>query len=114
MERITLYLRTQKTKGIKLRFRLTDGREIQLFHKSEIIADLSDLSRFTDDCQLKPRTTVYNPEDRGQSLSSGERIPRYHFPNSSACEPTRSTYMASLSIQISKKSLPTWHSMQSL
>lgn len=60
MERITLYLRTQKTKGIKLRFRLTDGREIQLFHKSEIIADLSDLSRFTDYCQLKPRTTVYN------------------------------------------------------
>lgn len=61
MERITLYIRTTKTSGsIKLRFRLTEGREIQLFHKSEIEADLSDLKKFNADGSLKPRVTIYN------------------------------------------------------
>ena len=41
MERITLYLRTTKTSGkIKLRFRLTEGREV--------------------DGSLKPRVSIYN------------------------------------------------------
>lgn len=62
MERITLYLRTKKSKNIKLRFRLTDGRTIQLYHKSEIKADLVDLAKFTEDGNLKPRTAIYNHE----------------------------------------------------
>ena len=50
MERITLYLRTTKTSGkIRLRFRLTEGREVQLFHKSSIEADLADLKKFDMD-----------------------------------------------------------------
>ncbi|WP_304408190.1 hypothetical protein [Bacteroides acidifaciens] len=61
MERITLYLRTTKTSGkIKLRFRLTEGREVQLFHKSNIEADLADLKKFDMDGSLKPRVSVYN------------------------------------------------------
>ncbi len=63
MERITLYIRTTKTAGkIKLRFRLTEGREIQLFHKSQIEAELSDLKKFNPDGTLKSRVSIYNEE----------------------------------------------------
>ena len=65
MERITLYLRTTKTSGkIKLRFRLTEGREVQLFHKSQIDADLADLKKFEMDGSLKPRVSIYNEKLR--------------------------------------------------
>ncbi|MCM1453570.1 MAG: hypothetical protein NC193_03430 [bacterium] len=65
MERITLYIRTTKTAGkIKLRFRLTEGRAVQLFHKSQIEADLADLKKFDIDGSLKPRVTIYNEELR--------------------------------------------------
>lgn len=65
MERITIYLRTTKTSGkIKLRFRLTEGRSVQLFHKSDIEADLNDLKKFNPDGSLKPRITVYNEDLR--------------------------------------------------
>ncbi len=41
MRHFLLAHRTAKTKGsIKLRFRLRDGRNVQLFHKSDIDADL--------------------------------------------------------------------------
>ena len=64
MERITLYIRTTKTAGkIKLRFRLTEGREIQLFHKSQIEAELSDLKKFNPDGTLKSRVSIYNIAD---------------------------------------------------
>ena len=63
MERITLYIRTTKTSGkIRLRFRLTDGRDVQLFHKSQIEAELADLKKFNADGKLKPRISVYNEE----------------------------------------------------
>lgn len=65
MERITFYLRTTKTSGkIRLRFRLTEGREVQLFHKSSIEADLADLKKFDMDGSLKPRVSLYNEELR--------------------------------------------------
>ena len=65
MERITLYLRTTKTSGkIKLRFRLTEGREVQLFHKSQIDADLADMKKFEMDGSLKPRVSIYNEKLR--------------------------------------------------
>lgn len=47
MERITIFIRTKKKSGsIRLRFRLIDGREVDLYHKSEIKADLKDLEKF--------------------------------------------------------------------
>ena len=65
MERITLYLRTTKMSGkIKLRFRLIEGREVQLFHKSQIDADLADLKKFEMDGSLKPRVSIYNEKLR--------------------------------------------------
>ena len=65
MEWITLYYRTTKTSGkIKLRFRLIEGREVQLFHKSNIVADLADLKKFDIDGSLKPRVSIYNENRR--------------------------------------------------
>ena len=61
MERITLYIRTTKTSGkIRLRFRLTEGRSVQLFHKSQIEADLTDLKKFESDGSLRSRVSIYN------------------------------------------------------
>lgn len=63
MEHVTLCLRTEKSKGtIKLRFRLRDGREIQLYHKSNIEAEIADLSKFTLEGTVKPKTTIYNKQ----------------------------------------------------
>ena len=66
MERITLLAKkTTKTSGIiRLRFRLRDGRNIDLSHKSEIQADLKELSKFNDDGTLKAGTKVFNAELR--------------------------------------------------
>lgn len=61
MERITIFVRTTKTSGeIKLRFRLIDGREVQLYHKSDIKASLKDLEKFTPEGSPKPKVSVYN------------------------------------------------------
>lgn len=67
MKYITFAYRTQKTSGkIKLRFRLRDGRDVQLFHKSDIEAELSDLERFGLDCKVKKKTKVYNAVLEGE------------------------------------------------
>lgn len=48
MDYITLKTRTIKKSGtIKLRFRLRDGRKVELYHKSGIEAKVSDLDRLT-------------------------------------------------------------------
>lgn len=61
MERITIKLRTSKTKGeIRLRFRLSDTRAVDLYHKSSIVADLKDLEKFNLDGTLKPKVTIFN------------------------------------------------------
>lgn len=61
MERITLYIRTRKTSGrIRLRFRLTDGRRLQLFHKSQIQAVLADLRKFNIDGSVRKRVAKFN------------------------------------------------------
>lgn len=61
MERITIFRRTTKKKGsIRLRFRLRDGAAIDLYHKSNINAELTALDQFTDDGNKKPRVTNYD------------------------------------------------------
>ena len=63
MVRITLFLRTSKTSGnVKLRFRLTEGRAVQLYHKSNIVADLKDLAKFDIDGNVRSRVTIFNKE----------------------------------------------------
>ena len=61
MKGLTIVKRTNKAEGtIRLRFRLRDGRGVDLYHKSEIDADLKDLDKFADNGELKPRVSVYN------------------------------------------------------
>ena len=63
MIRTVLFLRTQKTKGtVRVRLRLTDGRAADIFHSTGIKASLEDLSKFTAECKLKPKCSVYNRE----------------------------------------------------
>ena len=63
MERIIILTRTTKKEGnIKLRFRLYDGRDFELFHKSQISASLEDLKKFNIDGTLRSKVSVYNKE----------------------------------------------------
>ena len=64
MEKVSLFLRSTKTEGlIKLRFRLTDGRKADLYHKSDIVADLKvDLPKLDNSGELKKGVRVFNAE----------------------------------------------------
>lgn len=63
MKGLTLFRRTTKSEGmIKLRFRLKDGREVDLYHKSETKADIKDLAKLEDDGELRPKVSIYNHE----------------------------------------------------
>lgn len=61
MERVTIFKRTTKKEGdIRLRFRLQDGRKADLYHKSDIVANLKELDKFTPEGMVKPKVTIYN------------------------------------------------------
>lgn len=60
MERITYHLQSKKKKDIKLVFRLRDGRDVQITHKSDIRADLADLEKLNPDGTVKGRISIYN------------------------------------------------------
>ncbi len=63
MERITIYFRPTKISDVsKIRFRLRDKDGLQLWHKSEIKASVSDMSKFTLEGTLRPKVSVYNKE----------------------------------------------------
>ena len=63
MKGLTLFRRTTKSEGmIKLRFRLKDGREVDLYHKSETKADIKDLAKLEDAGELRPKVSIYNHE----------------------------------------------------
>ena len=67
MEKITFYIRTSKKKQIKVNFRLRHGRDIQVFHRSDILADLADLNKFNPNGSVKDRVSIYN-ESLAKSL----------------------------------------------
>ena len=53
MERITFHIQSSK-KRFKLVYRLRDGRDVQITHKTDIVVDLSDLSgQGTSDQHIK-------------------------------------------------------------
>lgn len=63
MARVIIFKRTTKKDGeIRLRFRLTDGRKTDLYHKSGIMASLKDLDKFEITGNLKPKVSVYNKD----------------------------------------------------
>ena len=69
MERVTLYYREGKQKGVaRLRFRLVDGRKITLYHKTGYLAKISDLEKYENDGELKKRVVVYNQELNGEII----------------------------------------------
>lgn len=73
MERITIFTRTTKNSGfINLRFRLIDGREVQLYHKSKICANLEDLKKFNPDGTVKARVSIFNTDLHGEIVKEIE------------------------------------------
>lgn len=63
MYRVTIFKRTTKKEGaIRLRFRLRDGRNVDLYHKSDIVAELKVLEKFTDEGAPKPKVSVYDKD----------------------------------------------------
>ena len=61
MIKVSLAIRTTKNTGdVRLRFRLTDGRKADLYHKSNINATIRELSKLTPDGSPKPKVVIYN------------------------------------------------------
>ncbi len=62
MERITILDKSKKKNGnIKIRFRLREGRDVDIFYRSDIIADVAILRKqFAEDGTLKPRVSIYD------------------------------------------------------
>ena len=51
----------KKSGNIKIRFRLRDGRNVDITHRTDIIADVAVLRKqFAEDGTLKPRVSVYD------------------------------------------------------
>lgn len=61
MERITFHIQSSK-KRFKLVYRLRDGRNVQITHKTDILVDLADLNKLNPNGSVKERISVYNEE----------------------------------------------------
>ena len=61
MERITFHIQSSK-KRFKLVYRLRDGRNVQITHKTDIVVDLSDLNKLNPNGTPKERISIYNEE----------------------------------------------------
>lgn len=63
MEKITFnYNSSDKKKTVKLRYRLRDGRSVQICHTSDLTAVVSDLDKFEPTGIPKGRISVYNTQ----------------------------------------------------
>lgn len=62
MEKITYHVQSNKTKDdiIKVRFRLTDGRAVQMTHKTDITCTVDELKMFNPNGSLTSTYTNYN------------------------------------------------------
>ena len=76
MARITLLARSsRKNPGkINVRFRLRDGRAVDITYGSKIKANPADLEKFTPEGKLKPKITVYDRDLLNQIKKEMERI----------------------------------------
>ena len=79
MEKIGFYLRTTKTKNIKVNYRLRVGRDVQMFHRSDIKADLADLNKLEPNGAAKPRISIYNESLAKQLVCSKVNFPHFRF-----------------------------------
>ena len=62
MEKITFHITSAKKKGVKVRYRLRDGRDVQICHSSDIVADADEIAKFNADGTTKGRISVYKEE----------------------------------------------------
>lgn len=63
MEKITFMVRTKDPKAqIKVRFRLRDGRELQLFHSTGISTTVGNLAKFEPNGELAKSVKVYDAQ----------------------------------------------------
>lgn len=65
MEKIIILKRTNKGKKdeIQLRFRLRDGRSVDLFYKSDIVTTLEKLDKFDADGELHPEKVKHSEDE---------------------------------------------------
>ena len=67
----TIIFRSKKKSGkMKLRFRLTEGRGVFLYHKSNIEAEISDLGKIEPDGSLKKQVKILPPKELLQAIES--------------------------------------------
>ncbi len=62
MEKISFHIQTSKDGTVKVRFRLRDGRDVQLLHKSGIRCKIPDLAKLNPDGSTKDKVHVYNAD----------------------------------------------------
>ena len=74
MELITLKTRTEKKTGtVKLRFRLREGRGLEIYHKSDIEINVQDLSKLTSDGQKKRNVSTI-PDQLLKSIEAEKEV----------------------------------------
>ena len=89
MERVTIFSRTTKKDGvIKLRFRLREGRNVDLYHKSSIRINLKELAKYEEDGSLKPRFSIY---DKSIKKAIDNEIGAMHVAFVQLCEKMNKT-----------------------
>ena len=62
MKKISFHIQTSKEGQVKVRYRLRDGRDIQLTHKTSIRCNTADLDKLNPDGSTKDKVRVYNVE----------------------------------------------------
>ena len=74
MEKIDFHIQSSKKDGqVKVRYRLTDGRKVQMTHKTDVKCSRSDLNQLNPDGSTKPRVRIYN-EDLSLSLKKEYKL----------------------------------------
>lgn len=73
MEKISFYIRTSRNGLVKVRYRIRDGRDVQLMHKTDIKCSEVDLAKLKPDGSTKGKVHVYNT-DLSNSLKEEYRL----------------------------------------
>ena len=73
MEKISFYIRTSRNGQVKVRYRIRDGRDVQLMHKTDIKCSEADLAKLQPDGATKEKVHVYNT-DLSKSLKEEYRL----------------------------------------
>ncbi len=73
MDKISFHIQTSKDGTVKVRFRLRDGRDVQLLHKSNIRCKKEDLAKLNPDGSTKGKVHVYN-SDLSSQLKEEHRL----------------------------------------